>query len=121
MMGMDMKRQLANFLFSTLGASYETAYGYLGLSMEDERAKRQRENENDVTTDFAPRDTAFTKSSSVGGNDSSGGGGGTGNKSGVTNPDDDGKKIGRPQGEATDKQAYDKARNDAKKQMQGKG
>lgn len=121
MMGMDMKRQLANFLFSTLGASYETAYGYLGLSMEDERAKRQRENENDVTTDFAPRDTAFTKSSSGGGNDSSGGGGGTGNKSGVTNPDDDGKKIGRPQGEATDKQAYDKARNDAKKQMQGKG
>lgn len=129
MMGMDMKRQLANFLFSTLGASYETAYGYLGLSMEDERAKRQRENENDVTTDFAPRDTAFTKSSSGGGSGSGGGNGsgsggdgsGSGNKSGVTNPDDDGKKIGRPQGEATDKQAYDKARNDAKKQMQGKG
>lgn len=126
MMGMDMKRQLANFLFSTLGASYETAYGYLGLSMEDERAKRQRENENDVTTDFAPRDTAFTKSSSGGsgsggGNGSGGDGSGSGNKSGVTNPDDDGKKIGRPQGEATDKQAYDKVRNDAKKQMQGKG
>ena len=129
MMGMDMKKQLANFLFSTLGASYETAYGYLGLSMEDERAKRQRENENDVTTDFAPRDTAFTKSSSGGGSGSGGGNGsgsggdgsGSGNKSGVTNPDDDGKKIGRPQGEATDKQAYDKARNDAKKQMQGKG
>lgn len=128
MMGMDMKRQLANFLFSTLGASYETAYGYLGLSMEDERAKRQRENENDVTTDFAPRDTAFTKSSSGGsgsgggnGSGSGGDGSGSGNKSGVTNPDNDGKKIGRPQGEATDKQAYDKARNDAKKQMQGKG
>lgn len=128
MMSMDMKKQLANFLFSTLGASYETAYGYLGLSMEDERAKRQRENENDVTTDFAPRENAFTKSGSGGGsgfgggNGSSGsGGGGTGNKSGVTNPEDDGKKIGRPQGEATDKQAYDKARNDAKKQMQGKG
>lgn len=126
MMSMDMKKQLANFLFSTLGASYETAYTYLGLSMEDERAKRQRENENNVTEDFAPRLTAFTNGGSNGGGgsgngNSGGGGGGAGNKSGVTNPEDDGKKIGRPQGDATDKQAYDKARNDAKKQMQGKG
>lgn len=126
MMSMDMKKQLANFLFSTLGASYETAYTYLGLSMEDERAKRQRENENNVTEDFAPRLTAFTNSGPNGGSgsgngNSGGGGGGAGNKSGVTNPEDDGKKIGRPQGDATDKQAYDKARNDAKKQMQGKG
>ena len=124
MMSMDMKKQLANFLFSTLGASYETAYTYLGLSMEDERAKRQRENENNVTEDFAPRLTAFTNSGPNGGGGSgngNSGGGGAGNKSGVTNPEDDGKKIGRPQGDATDKQAYDKARNDAKKQMQGKG
>ena len=126
MMSMDMKKQLANFLFSTLGASYETAYTYLGLSMEDERAKRQRENENNVTEDFAPRLTAFTNSGPNGGSgsgngNSGGGGGGAGNKSGVTNPEDDGKKIGRPQGDATDKQAYDKARNDAKKQIQGKG
>lgn len=123
MMSMDMKKQLANFLFSTLGASYETAYTYLGLSMEDERAKRQRENENNVTEDFAPRLTAFTNGGSNGGGSGNGnsGGGGAGNKSGVTNLEDDGKKIGRPQGDATDKQAYDKARNDAKKQMQGKG
>lgn len=128
MMGMDMKKQLSNYLFSTLGASYETAYGLLGYSVEDERSKRQRENDNDITTDFAPRLTAFTNSAKgstgssggSGSSDSNGGGGST-RDSGVTNPEDDGKKIGRPQGEATDKQAYDKARNDAKKQMQGKG
>lgn len=129
MMSMDMKKQLSNYMYSTLGASRATAYELIGRSVEDELQKRERENENNYDEIFAPRVTNFTSSgnsSSGGGNSGSGssgsGGGGSSNKdAGITNPEDDGKKVGRPQGEATDKQAYDKARNDAKKQMQGKG
>ena len=116
-------------MYSTLGASRATAYELIGRSVEDEMQKRERENENGYDDIFAPRVTNYTSSgsnSSGGGNSSgssgnSGGGGGSNKDPGVTNPEDDGKKVGRPQGEATDKQAYDKARNDAKKQMQGKG
>ena len=35
MMGMEMKKAIAQFLFTTLNCSYKTAYEYMGLHAED--------------------------------------------------------------------------------------
>ena len=43
MMGMEMKKAIAQFLFTTLNCSYKTAYEYMGLHAEDELRKRQAE------------------------------------------------------------------------------
>lgn len=108
MMSMEMKRTISNYLFTTLGASYDTAFSMVGMSVEDERQKRERENENGYSEIFAPRGTAFTSSGNSVTTPSNGG-------------DEDEGKAGRPSSdEETEKQAYDKARNDAKKHQEGK-
>lgn len=100
MMGVEMKKMLAQFLFTTLNCSYETAYNILGYSVEDEKQKREKENENDFEDIFSSRATAYTTSGNSGG----------------SGDDGDGEsKPGRPAGEETDKQLYDKARNEAMK------
>lgn len=109
MMSMDMKKALSGYLFSTLGCSYETAYKMIGVDIADERARREKENGNDYDSIFTPHSTAYTTSS--GGNSNSGSGGNN-------TSDSEESKVGRPKGEATEKQAYDKARNDAKKAQQ---
>ena len=109
MMSMDMKKTLSGYLFSTLGCSYETAYKMIGVDIADERARREKENGNDYDSIFTPHSTAYTTSS--GGNSNSGSGGNN-------TSDSEESKVGRPKGEATEKQAYDKARNDAKKAQQ---
>lgn len=69
----DMKIALAQFMYGTLGASLETCYNTVGLSIEDEAIKRKAEKESGYEKLFSPHSTAFTKSgdssiNSIGGN-----------------------------------------------------
>ena len=97
MMGMEMKKAIAQFLFTTLNCSYKTAYEYMGLHAEDELRKRQAEAEEGYDDVFVARQTSFTS---------------TGNSSGGGDSD---KKTGRPKGEETEKQIYDQQRNEDSK------
>lgn len=103
MMDYEVRKSIANFLFTTLGCSYKTAYEQVGVDIDDERQKRESENEESFEEIFKPHQTSATVSGGGGVSD-----GGSGNSDGEG-------KAGRPKGEATDKQAYDKARNDAMK------
>lgn len=97
MMGMEMKKAIAQFLFTTLNCSYKTAYEYMGLHAEDELRKRQAETEEGYDDVFVARQTSYTS---------------TGNSSGGGDSD---KKTGRPKGEETEKQIYDQQRNEDSK------
>lgn len=59
---LDIKKSLAEFLFCKLNSSYETAFEMLGLSVEDEKQKRIKENEERLDEIFYPRITAYTSS-----------------------------------------------------------
>ena len=97
MMGMEMKKAIAQFLFTTLNCSYKTAYEYMGLHAEDELRKRQAETEEGYDDVFVARQTSYTSTGSSGsGSDSD-------------------KKTGRPKGEETEKQIYDQQRNEDSK------
>jgi len=65
----DLKLKLAELLYSKFNASYETAFGFLGINVEDEKQKRLKENEEGYQDIFTPRLTAYTNS---GGADPSG-------------------------------------------------
>ena len=97
MIGMEMKKAIAQFLFTTLNCSYKTAYEYMGLHAEDELRKRQAETEEGYDDVFVARQTSYTSTGN------SGGGG------------DSDKKTGRPKGEETEKQIYDQQRNEDSK------
>ena len=97
MMGMEMKKAIAQFLFTTLNCSYKTAYEYMGLHAEDELRKRQAETEEGYDDVFVARQTSYTST----GNSGDGG--------------DSDKKTGRPKGEETEKQIYDQQRNEDSK------
>lgn len=96
MMGMEMKKAIAQFLFTTLNCSYKTAYEYMGLHAEDELRKRQAETEEGYDDVFVARQTSYTSTGNTGGGDSD-------------------KKTGRPKGEETEKQIYDQQRNEDSK------
>lgn len=96
MMGMEMKKAIAQFLFTTLNCSYKTAYEYMGLHAEDELRKRQAETEKGYDDVFVARQTSYTSTGNPGGGDSD-------------------KKTGRPKGEETEKQIYDQQRNEDSK------
>ena len=88
MMEAEVRNTLVDTLFTKLGCSYETAFELLGVSVDDEKLRREQENNEDLESVFSPRQTAYTA---------------TGDNSG-----------GRPTGEDEakgDKQAYDKERN----------
>lgn len=98
LMSIEMKKSLATFLFSTLNCSYSTAYNVLGYYAEDEKQKREQENEAGFDQIFTSHATSYNSSSS----DSN------------SSPDDGSNNgAGRPQGEETDKQAYDQERTEA--------
>jgi hypothetical protein len=80
----DMKKDLASFLFSTVGASYETTLDVLGYNALDEYQRRLSENEADYATVFAPHATSYTTS---GDSDSSDGENTTGRPSETTDED----------------------------------
>ena len=85
----EMKKDLAELLFCKFNSSYETAFDVLGLSVEDEKQKRIKENEDNLHEVFFARETAYTSS-------------GRGEKVG--------KLGGRPEGDENNKQIYDKTR-----------
>jgi len=91
-MSMEMKQDFAEFLFTKLNCSYETAYSEIGIDIDSEVQKRKSENDDNLDEVFSPRLTAFTNSGKT---DNTG---------------------GRPSGgEDQNKEVYDKTRNDAKK------
>jgi hypothetical protein len=89
----DMKKDLASFLFSTVGASYETTLDVLGYNARDEYQRRLMENEADYSTVFSPHATSYTSS----GNTDTTDGENTGGRPNETNDED--------------KQAYDDTYN----------
>lgn len=103
MMEADLKLDFADVLFNKFNLSRETVLDLLDLSLEDERAKREVENEDGLDEIFYPRATAYNNSGDV-----TGGGAGS---------DVDKKQGGRPaakQSKDEDKQQNDKLRNDIK-------
>lgn len=58
----DMKISMAQFLYGTLNCSRETAFGVVGVDIEDERHKRERENDSNFDEIFTAHSTAYTKS-----------------------------------------------------------
>ena len=85
----ELKKDLAELLFCKFNTSYETAFNILGLSIEDEKQKRIKENDESLHEVFFARETAYTSS---GGDEKVG------------------KLGGRPQGDENNKQIYDKNR-----------
>jgi hypothetical protein len=85
----ELKKDLAELLFCKFNTSYETAFNILGLSIEDEKQKRIKENDENLHEVFFARETAYTSS---GGDEKVG------------------KLGGRPNGEENNKQVYDKNR-----------
>lgn len=83
-MEMKVRKDLASFVYGTLNGSLETAMEIIGLDVDHEKARRVYENEHNYETIFYPRQTSYTASG----------------------------EPGRPAGEYTDKQVYDKTYNE---------
>lgn len=67
---LNIRQELAMFLYNTLGCSYETAYGLVGIDVKAEAALRKAEEKLDYHETFTPHATAYTyspNSDSVGG------------------------------------------------------
>lgn len=58
----ELKLKLAELLYSKFNSSYETAYGLLGINVEDEKQRRIKENDENYDEIFTPRLTAYTNS-----------------------------------------------------------
>lgn len=100
-MEQNVKFQLAQMLYSTMNLSFETVLDVLGYDVEDERAKRERENEEGITDVFAPRPTAYTlpaDSGNSGSGNGKGKGKGDGKNDGNGNGDGGGEGNGSGQG-----------------------
>ena len=65
-MEMDVKKSLASFVFGTLGGSRSTAFEMVGIDPLDEKAKRERENEEGYDAIFYARQTAYTSTGNEG-------------------------------------------------------
>ena len=99
-MSFDVKKSLAEFLYSKLGASYKTSFSILGVDVEDEKQRREKENAESYDEIFTPHPTSYTLSD---GADES-------------NPDN--SLGGRPKAKKSknqDKQQYDQTRTEANK------
>lgn len=87
-LSLEMKKSLVELMYSKLNCSLESSLDVLGISIEDEKLKREQENKEGIDKIFFPRKTAYTAGS-----------------------DDD---TGRPaDSDDLDKQAYDKNREDS--------
>lgn len=62
----EMKQDLAEFLYSKLNCSYQTAYETLDLNFKDEMDKRKREKEQGVDAIFTPHPTSYNSSGDQG-------------------------------------------------------
>lgn len=59
---LSIRRDLADFMFNTLGCSYETAYKMLDVDVKSEAERRRNETAEGYGEVFAPRQTAYTYS-----------------------------------------------------------
>jgi len=55
-----LRKELATTLFTIFNGSMETSLGLLGIDVNDEKAKRMAENEQNFDEIFYPRNTAYT-------------------------------------------------------------
>ena len=94
LMEFEMKKDLAEFLYSKLNCSYQTAYEVLDRNFEDERIRRIEEDKNGINEVFIPHPTSYNSS---------------GNQDIQEDKTEEGNLGGRPKGSNNDaKQAYDK-------------
>lgn len=83
MLDAAQRLDLAKLLYSTLACSRQTAYGIVGFDIEDEKARREQENIDNLDETFRPYLTSYT---------SSGDEGDSGRPAG-TNPEDPDKQL----------------------------
>lgn len=58
----ELRKDLATTLYTIFNGSMETSLELMGIDINDEKAKRQRENDEQLDVTFAPRATAYTSS-----------------------------------------------------------
>ena len=61
----EMKKQLSEFLFTKLGASYHTAYKIVGIDIDNEKQIREQENEEGLEEVFSPHPLSYTISRTI--------------------------------------------------------
>ena len=109
MLQMEIRQALAKFMYGTLNLSRETTLDLIDVDLDDETAKRQKENEAGLSEVFTPYATSYTYSGDSG--NGNGGGSGNGGSGGGGDGEGDGK-VGRPKAlEENDKQDYDEEYN----------
>lgn len=59
-LSMDLRKDIASFVYSQLNGSLETALEYMGLNIKDETERRRKENEAELYDVFFPRATSYT-------------------------------------------------------------
>lgn len=91
MMEWNLKKEFAQFIYSTLNVSRDTAFKVVGLDLEDEKKKRLLENEENLETVFYPHPTSYNSNATIGG--------GGGEKVSAGRP---------PSSQNTEKQEFDK-------------
>ena len=62
MLEMNLRMDLAKLLYTTFACSRETSLGVLGFKLEDEKARREQENADNLSDIFNPYPTSFTTS-----------------------------------------------------------
>lgn len=61
----EMKKDLAEFLYSKLNCSYKTAYEILDRNFEDEKNRRIEEDKNGINDIFIPHPTSYNSSGNL--------------------------------------------------------
>ena len=61
-MAIEVRQELAGFIYGTLNASRETTFNMIGLDLQDEITKRKREDEAGLDEVFSPHETSYNKS-----------------------------------------------------------
>ena len=105
-LSIEMRKTLAEFLFTKLGASYDTSYNILGISdANTEAIKRTTEKEQGYDEVFIPHANYFTTTTNNDGTT-------TNNTNNTVKENNNG---GRPKSKVeTKKQKYDEVRNESK-------
>ena len=65
MLDMQMRMDLSKLLYTTFGASRETTFGLVGIDLEDERVKREKEESENLSSIFTPYPTSYNTDGSA--------------------------------------------------------
>lgn len=102
LLDMGMRMELSKLLYASFGCSRDTAFGLVGVDVESEAVKRQKENEAEYDTVFIPYNTSFNT-------------GGYVTDPTVPSAPGEENEVGRPAGtEDEDKGAYDQLYNETR-------